>query len=85
MFLISTKHQHESAIDRYTYVSSHLNLPPTSHPIYPSRLLQNPSLSSLSHTANSHRLSIFKVESTTNAVLKFKSRVSMKACYKLKT
>ena len=65
---------------RYTYIPSLPSLSPSS-----SRLLQSPCLSSLSHTANSHRLSIFKVESTTNATLKFKSRVSMKACYKLKT
>ena len=40
---------------RCTYVSSLLNLPPTSHH---STLLQSPSLSSLSHTATSRWLSI---------------------------
>ena len=43
---------------RYTCISSLLNLPPTFHPSHPSRLLQSPSLSSLSHIANSHWLSI---------------------------
>ena len=40
---------------RYTYVPSLLTLSPTSHP---SELLQSPSLSSLSHMANSHWLFI---------------------------
>ena len=39
-------------------MSSFMNLPPTSHPFPPSRLLQSPGLSSLSHMANSHWLSI---------------------------
>ena len=43
---------------RCTYVPSLLNLPPTSHP---SRLLQNPGLSSQSHTANSHWLTISRM------------------------
>ena len=40
-----------------------MGLPPTSHPIpsHPSRLSQRPDLSSLSHRANSHWLSIFHV------------------------
>ena len=41
-----------------TYVPSLLNLPPTSTPSHSSRLSQSPRLSSLSHTANSHGLSI---------------------------
>ena len=41
---------------RYTYISFFLNLPPI--PSYPFRLLQSLGLSSLRHTANSHRLSI---------------------------
>ena len=41
-----------------TYVPSLLKLPPTSHP---SRLLQSPVLNSLSHTANSHCLSILHI------------------------
>ena len=54
--LVSAIHQHESAIG--IHMSSPMNLPPTSHPFPPCRLLQSPSLSSLSHTANSHWLSI---------------------------
>ena len=54
--LVSAIHQHESAIG--IHMSSPMNLPPTSHPFPPSRLLRSPSLSSLSHTANSHWLSI---------------------------
>ena len=42
---------------RYTYVPSLLNLPPTPTPSHSSRLSQSTSLSSLSHTANSHWLS----------------------------
>ena len=38
---------------RYTYVLSLLNLPPPPSPSHRSRLLQSPSLSSLSHTENS--------------------------------
>ena len=40
---------------RYTYIPSLLNLSPISHP---SRLIQSPCLSFLSHSANSHWLSI---------------------------
>ena len=45
---------------RYTYVSTLLKLPPTSHPIpsHPSRLSQSTGLSSLHHTANSNQLSV---------------------------
>jgi len=43
---------------RYTYIPSLLNLPPISLPIHPSRLIQGPCLSFLSHTANSHWLFI---------------------------
>ena len=42
---------------RYTYISSFLNLP-ISLPIHPSRLIQSPYLSFLSHTANSRWLSV---------------------------
>ena len=52
--LVSAIHQREWAIGMH--MASSLNLPPT--PSYPSRLLQSPSLSSLSHRANSHWLSI---------------------------
>ena len=57
VLLVSAKHQHESAIGvcksppSWTSLSS----PSSSHP---SRLSQSPCLSSLSHTANSPRLSI---------------------------
>ena len=55
MFL-SAKHQYESAIGMYMSPPSWTSLPSPcpSH----SSLLQSPSLSSLSHTANSHWLSI---------------------------
>ena len=43
---------------RYTYVPSFVNLPRTSYIFHPSRLLQRPGLSSLSHTASFHWLSI---------------------------
>ena len=49
----STKISH-----RYTHVPSLLNLPSISPLSRPSRLSQSPCLSSLSHTANSHWLSI---------------------------
>ena len=50
--LVSTEHQHESSIGMFTHVPSHLNIAPTS------RLLPSPHLSTLSHTANSHWLSV---------------------------
>ena len=55
--LISVTHQHELPIGVHMSPPSWICLPP---PIllHPSRLLQNPSLSSLSHIANSHWLSI---------------------------
>ena len=43
---------------RYTYVPSIVNFPPTPSPPHPCRLLQRPPLSSLSHAANSHWLSV---------------------------
>ena len=43
---------------RYTYVPSLWTFPPLHSPSHPFRLLQSPGLSSLSHTANSHWLSI---------------------------
>ena len=43
---------------RYTYIPSRLNLPPVSSPAHPSRLIQSPCLSFLSHAANSGWLSI---------------------------
>ena len=46
---------------KYTHIPSFLNLPPNSFPIYPTRLIQSPRLSLLSHTANSHWLSIVHV------------------------
>ena len=43
-----------------TYIPSLLNFPPISLPIPPSRLIQSPCSSFLSHTAHSHWLSIRK-------------------------
>ena len=55
--LVSAKHQHKSAIGIHLSPPSWISLPPPS-PSHPTRLLQIPGLSSLSHTANSHWLSI---------------------------
>ena len=52
--LVSAIHQHGLA----TSIGSFGSLPPISTASHPSRLSQSPSLSSLSHTANSHWLSI---------------------------
>ena len=59
-FWFSVKPQHESAIGIHTYIPSLLNVPslPSPSPSYPSRLIQSPYLSFLSHTANSLWLSI---------------------------
>ena len=57
IFLFSVKHQHGSAIGIHMSPPSWTSLPSPS-PSYLSRLIQSPSLSSLRHTANSHRLSI---------------------------
>ena len=46
---------------RYTHIPSCLNLPPTPTPLHLSGLIQSPCLSFLSHTANSHWLSILHV------------------------
>ena len=54
--LASTIHQHESAIG-ISPLRPWTSIPSPS-PSHPSRLLQSPDLSSLSHTANSHWLSI---------------------------
>ena len=54
--LVSAKHQHESAIG-IPMSPPFSSLPPSS-PSHPSRLLQSPHWSSLSHTANFHWLSI---------------------------
>ena len=53
---VSTKHQRESATGLPTVPSTGTSLPPPP-PSHPSRLSPSPGLSSLSHTANSHRLS----------------------------
>ena len=45
----------------YICVPSLLNLPLPFHPSHPPRLSQSPSLSALSHTANSHWLSVSHV------------------------
>ena len=53
--LVSAIHQHESLIGTYMSLPCSTSLtPPT--PSHSSRLLQSPSLSFLSHTANSHWL-----------------------------
>ena len=44
---------------RYAYIPSLLSLPPSPSPSHSSRLIQNPCLSFLRHTANSHWLSIY--------------------------
>ena len=54
--LVCTKYQHESTVG--LTVPLHLNIPPTALPTPPLRSLQSPTLNSLSHTANSHWLSI---------------------------
>ena len=46
---------------RFTHVLSHLNIPPTSLHTHPFRLSLNPSLRSLSHTANSYWLPILQM------------------------
>ena len=57
ILLFSVKPQHESAID--VHISPPFcNSLPSPSPSHPSRLIQNPCLSFLSHTANSHWLSI---------------------------
>jgi len=55
--LVSGKHQHEPAIGIHVFPLSSASLLPSS-PSHLSRLLQSPSLSSLSHTANSQWLSV---------------------------
>ena len=57
--LASATHQHESAWISHGYASvpSLLDLPPTSHPILPSRLSQSPGSSSPSHIADPHCVS----------------------------
>ena len=55
--LASVTHQHESATGIHMPPPSWTPLPSPS-PSYPSRLSQNPGLSSLFYTANSHLLSI---------------------------
>ena len=55
--LISVIHQHELTIGVHMSSASWISPPPPAQP-HPSRLLQSPSLSSLSHTANSHWPSI---------------------------
>ena len=56
--LVSDKYNQESAMGIHMPSPSWASLSPPS-PLYPSRLLQSPSLASLSYTANSHGLSIF--------------------------
>ena len=54
--LVSAKHQ-QSAVDTHMFPPSWASFPPPSSS-HPSRLLQSSGVSSLSHTANSHWLSI---------------------------
>ena len=54
-------HTSASISHRYTHVPSLLNLPPISLAIPPFSPSQSPSLNSLSHTANSHQLSILQM------------------------
>ena len=58
--LASAIHQHESAMGIHVSPPSFTSLPPPL-PSHPSRLLQSPGLSSLSHTANSHWLSVLHI------------------------
>ena len=58
--LISAIHQHELSVGIHISPPSWSSLPPPA-PSHPSRLSQSPGLSSLSHTANSHWLSILHV------------------------
>ena len=60
--LVSAKHQHESAIDIPMFPPSW-----TSRLIHSSRLLQSPGLSSLSHRANFHWLSILSQRGLSSA------------------
>ena len=46
---------------RYAYIPSLLKLLPISFPSHPSRLIKSPCLSFLSHTANSHWLSVLHI------------------------
>ena len=57
ILLFSVKPQHESAISIHISPPFQNSLPPPSS-AHPSRLIQSPCLSFLSHTANSHGLSI---------------------------
>ena len=57
IFLFSVKPQHESGIDKHISPPFQTSLPSPA-PSHPSRLIQNPCLSFLSHRANSHWLSI---------------------------
>ena len=57
ILLIFAKHQHKSAMGIHMSPPSWASLPLLT-PSSPSRLSQSPSFSSLSHTANSHWLSI---------------------------
>ena len=56
--LISVMHQHELTIGVHMSSPSWVSLPPPIHS-HPSRLLQSSSVCSLSHTANSHWLSVY--------------------------
>ena len=59
ILLFSAKYQHESAIG--IHMSPPWTSLPSPSPFHQSRLLQSPCLSSLSHIANSHWLSVLHV------------------------
>ena len=63
-------HDHESAIGIHVSPPCLTSLPPPT-PFQPSRMLQSPGLSSLSHTANSHWLSILHMEAYTLSCIEF--------------
>ena len=62
--LVSARHDHESAVGIHVSPPWLTSLPPPT-PLQPSRMLQSPGLSSLSHTANSHWLSVLRMEAYT--------------------
>ena len=59
--LVSARHDHESAVGIHVSPPWLTSLPPPT-PLQPSRMLQSPGLSSLSHTANSHWFSVLRME-----------------------
>ena len=70
--LVSAKHQHESSIGIHMSHLSWVSLPPLL-PSQPCRFLQSPGLSSLSHTTNSHWLSILHMVMNVSMLLWFEN------------